>query len=221
MFQTLLHLSFAATATATVRSLVEPQPPTVPEPLPTLAAHIRLLPGVDAEVPGERPRVAERHGAHRAGVRPLSRVDAQVGLQVLHAVEVPGAHGAVEGAAPGGVELELAAGAHGGAGLGRLGALLVRPLLTLAVVPAKLAGLLEHLAAGLAHVDVGGELGGGGCGAGPGLDPVQLWWGWDASGLLGLEEAGELGGEGWKGAGCGVSQFCSILLGDRRVSCGE
>lgn len=64
--------SFAVRA---VRSLVEPQPPAVPEPLPTLAAHVRLFPGVYAEVPGERPRVAERHGADGAAVGPLPSVD--------------------------------------------------------------------------------------------------------------------------------------------------
>lgn len=69
-----------------------------------------------------------------------------MGLQVLHAVEVAATDGAVEGAAAGGVKLELVSGSRGRA-RGQFGALLMEPLLTLAVVSAQLAGLLENLAA--------------------------------------------------------------------------
>lgn len=50
--------------------------------------------------------MAETLGADRAGVRPLSRVDAKVSLEVLHAVELSVALGAAEGAAARRVELQ-------------------------------------------------------------------------------------------------------------------
>jgi len=130
---------------------VEFKPPTVSVGLPTLAADVRLLPGVDAEMSGQGPGVAETLGADGAGVRPLARVDAKVSLEVLHAVELAVAHGAAEGAAARRVQLQPdpLASIHG-----RLPALL-QLLLTLAVVPPQKTGQLERLAAGLAGVEVG------------------------------------------------------------------
>lgn len=126
---------------------MEFEPTTVPERLPALPADVRLLPGVDAEMPGEGSRVAETLEAHRAGVRPLSGVDAQVGLQVFQAVELSAAHGTAEGAAARGVQLQPSSRTP------RYGwqTALLEPLAALAVVSPQQAGQGEGLTAELAR----------------------------------------------------------------------
>lgn len=143
---------------------MELQPPTVSKRLPTLSADVRLLSGVDTEVPGQCPRVTEALGAHRAGVGPLPRVDAKVSLEVLHAVELPVAHSATEGAAARRVKLQPAPPASHR----RLRDALLGPLLALAGVPPQQAGQVEHLATVLAGVRVAQGA------AGLNLDPVDL-----------------------------------------------
>lgn len=159
---------------------MELQPPTVSKRLPTLSTDVRLLSGVDTEVPGQRPRVTETLGAHRAGVGPFPRVDAKVSLEVLHAVELPVAHSATEGAAARRVKLQSALPASHC----RLRDALLGPLLALAGVPPQQAGQVEHLAAVLAGVRVAQGA------AGPNLDPVDLWrcFCWGGGGFCQLED---------------------------------
>lgn len=190
---------------------MEPESPTVPECLSALTADIRLLPSVYAEMPGERPRVAKAHGAHRAGIGSLSSVDSQVSLQVLQTVEIPVTLAAVVRALARGEDLTL------GVGLG--------------VVSTELAGLVEALATEFADVAGVGDggirvgVGDGGIRVGSDLDSIDLRWGNRDDGsccLSWLEEVvGELGGEGWKGTGCWGSQLWNICVDHMRVSCGE
>lgn len=128
---------------------MEAEPPAVAEGLAALTTGIGLFAGVDTEVPRERPRVAEADAAHRASVGPLPRVDAQVGLQVLHAVEVATALGAVVRAAPGWEDLPF-----GVSGFG---------VVALAVVSAELPGQVERFSAHLADVHSGMHNGGRVC----------------------------------------------------------
>ena len=95
--------------------------------------------------------MAETFGADRTGVRPLSCVNAKVCFQILHAVELPVADCAAEGAAARRVKLQPSLFASCD---GRLTALL-EAVLALAVMPPQQAGQLEGLTAELTGVDVG------------------------------------------------------------------
>lgn len=132
-----------------MRALVEFEPTTVPETFPTLSAMVRLLSGVDAEVPGQRSGVAETLGADGAGVRSLPRVDTKVGLQIFQAVELSVTHGAAEGAAARWVKLQLGPCAS----WYRQRTTLLEPLAALTVVPPQQAGQVEGLTAELTCVD--------------------------------------------------------------------
>lgn len=148
---------------------MEFKPSTVSERLPTLSADVRLLSSVDTKVPGQGPRVTETLGADRAGVRPLSGVDAKVSLEVLHAVELSVAHCAAEGAAARRIKLQSVPPAS------CYGLLKTRLelLLALAGVPPQQAGQVERLTAELAGVEVDvAEVA-----AGPYMDAVNLWRG--------------------------------------------
>lgn len=164
---------------------MEFKPPTVSERLPTLSADVRLLSGMDTEVPGQCPRVTETRGADRAGVRSLSCVDAKVSLEVLHAVELSVAHRAAEGAAARRVKLQPGPPAS----CCGLPTALLELLLTLAVVPPQQAGQVERLTAGLAGVEDGVA----GVAAGPCMDSINMWRGfWDGSWFCQLEDVWEL-----------------------------
>lgn len=145
-----------------------------------MSTHVRLLSGVDTEVPGQCSRVTETLGAHRAGVGPLPCVDSKVSLEVLHAVELPIAHSATEGAAARRVKLQSAPPASHR----WLRNTLLGPLLALAGVPPQQAGQVEHLATVLAGVTVARGA------AGPNLDPVDLWrrFCWGGGGFCQLED---------------------------------
>lgn len=95
--------------------------------------------------------MTETLGADRAGVGPLSRVDAKVSLEVLHAVELPVALHAAERAASRWVKLQSGPLAS----RYRLLTALLELLLALAVVPPQQAGQVESLTAGLAGIEVG------------------------------------------------------------------
>lgn len=122
--------------------------------------------------------MTETLGAHRAGVRPLSRVDAKVSLQVLHAVKLTAAHSAAEGAAARRVKLQPGPPAS----RFRLLTKLLELLLALAVVPAQQAGQVENLTAVLAGVSVAETA------VGTYMDSINLWRGfWDGSWFWQLE----------------------------------
>lgn len=188
---------------------MEAEPPAVPEGLPALVADVGLLARVDAEVPGERPRVAEAGVADGAGVGPLPGVNALVDLQVLHAVEVPAAQGAVVGAAARGEDLAFGVLRGGG---GRPGGVDV----VLGAVFPQLPGQLEGLAADPADVvvpDGGGHLGVPAAHlAGEGLVARDR----DAAGLPGLVRFGE---RQRHAAGRGREDIWDLWIEDRRVSC--
>lgn len=131
--------------------------------------------------------MTETLGADRAGVRPLSRVDAKVSLEVLHAVELSVALCAAERAAARRVNLQSGppASCHG------LLTTLLELLLALAVVPPQQAGQVERLTAGLAGVEVGEGV--DEVAAGPHVDSVNLWRGfWDGTWFCQLEDVWEL-----------------------------
>ena len=98
--------------------------------------------------------------------------------------------------------------------------LLLKSLLTLVEVAAKLPELLEGLVADLAGVDTRMRgLGGGESGVwGSDLDPIDLGRGRRGGRVTWLVEARELGGEGWKTTaaprGYGDSHLWSIWVWD-------
>lgn len=129
----------------------------------------------------------ETFGADRAGVRPLSRVDAKVSLEVFHAVKLSVAHCAAEGAAARWVKLRP------GPLASRYGLLTVvlGLLRALAVVPPQQAGQVERLTAGFAGVEAGdGVAEVAACAY---MDPINLWRGfWDGGWFCQLEDVWEL-----------------------------
>ena len=132
--------------------------------------------------------MTEALGAHGAGVWSLSCVYAEVGLEVLQAVEVSVALCAAEGAAARRVKLQSA---PLPSSCGRRTTLLVL-LLALAGVPPQQAGQVEGLAAELAGVHVADGV------AGPHVDSISLWTKlWGQSRFFQLED-GKLRREGGK-----------------------
>lgn len=136
--------------------------------------------------------MTEALGAHRAGVWSLSRVDAKVCFEVLHAVELSVAHRTAERAAAWWVKLQPGPLAS----CDSLQTALLELLLALAVVPPQQTGQREALTAGLASV-AGGEVVAVGA-PDPNMDSIHLRRGFgDGSRFCQLED-GEVRGEGWK-----------------------
>lgn len=136
--------------------------------------------------------MTETLGAHRAGVRSLSRVDAKVRFEVLHAVELSVAHRTAERAAAWWVELQSGPVAS----CYSLLTALLELLLALAIVPPQQTGQREALTAGLASV-VGGEVVAVGA-PDPNMDSINLWRAFRYGSWFHQLEDGEVRGEGWK-----------------------
>lgn len=136
--------------------------------------------------------MAKTLGAHGAGVRSLSRVDAKVCFEVLHAVELAVALCAAERAAARWVKLQPGPLAS----CYSLLTALLDLLLALAVVTPQQAGQGEALTTGLARV-VGVDVVAVGA-PDPDMDSINLWGGFRYRSWFCQLEDGEVGGEGWK-----------------------